>query len=264
MEIRPEWRELGWQHPVWELLRLYRALRSRADEWIESLAKTGSVSVDENSQLPVNPDDIAALADYIEHCTIDFDVAFDALRTEEEATAYCESMGVTVGKTTTKSSDHHQSSKAMIGSVTVVASSACEEHGIGLDPDPQRRAIWCSENGLHVTARNLDGAIPSLTNPFMIWEIKEYWGKTKGGSKMSDAVYECQLVGRELRDFEVRSGVSVEHVVFLDGKDQWGARKSDMKRFIDLFHQGLIDHLIIGNQVEDEWGAVLESALQGK
>ena len=55
----------------------------------------------------------------------------------------------------------------------------------------------------------------------MVWEIKEYWGKTKGGSKMSDAVYECALVGLELRDFEERTGAPrVQHVVFVDGKDQ--------------------------------------------
>jgi hypothetical protein len=62
---------------------------------------------------------------------------------------------------------------------------------------------------LHVSARNLDGAIPSLANPYLVWEIKEYWGKTKGGSKMSDAVYECHLVGLELRDFETRGGLTV-------------------------------------------------------
>ncbi len=94
----------------------------------------------------------------------------------------------------------------------------------------------------------------------MVWEIKEYWGKTKGGSKMSDALYECALVGRELREFEDRSGAQrVEHTVFLDGKDQWSHRQSDLKRFIDLFHQGLVDHLIVGREVETEWGKLLRT-----
>jgi hypothetical protein len=75
---------------------------------------------------------------------------------------------------------------------------------------------------------------------------------------MSDAVYECALVGRELRDFEERSGLPrVPHVVFLDGKNQWSHRRSDLKRFIDLFHQGIIDHLIIGKEVETEWKDLL-------
>ena len=61
---------------------------------------------------------------------------------------------------------------------------------------------------------------------------------------MSDAMYECALGGLRLRQFEERAGApGVLHVVFLDGKDQWSSRKSDLKRFIDLFHQGLIDYL---------------------
>lgn len=122
-----------------------------------------------------------------------------------------------------------------------------------VDLDPQRRAIWFSDNGLHVSARNLDGAIPSLENPSAVWEIKEYWGKTSGGSKMSDAVYECHLVGLELRMFEAKSGIPIDHIVFVDGKEQWNSRKSDLLRFIDLHQQGLIDHLIIGREVETDW-----------
>lgn len=94
----------------------------------------------------------------------------------------------------------------------------------------------------------------------MVWEIKEYWGKTKGGSKMSDAVYECALVGRELREFEERSGADpVSHIVFLDGAAQWSHRQSDLKRFMDLFHQGFIDHLIVGREVETGWEELLRS-----
>jgi hypothetical protein len=114
---------------------------------------------------------------------------------------------------------------------------------------------------LHVTARNLDGAIPSLANPTIIWEIKEYWGKTSGGSKMSDAVYECHLVGRKLRDFEESAGISVAHIVFIDGKEQWSSRQSDLKRFVDLFHQGLIDYLFVGKDVEADWEPTLERLL---
>ena len=126
-----------------------------------------------------------------------------------------------------------------------------------MEANPQRRCVWCVKNGLHVTARNLDGAIPSLANPTIIWEIKEYWGKTKGGSKMSDAVYECNLVGRELREFEERTGISVAHVVFVDGKEQWSARKSDLARFIDLSHQGIIDYLFVGKEIELQWEKTL-------
>ena len=61
------------------------------------------------------------------------------------------------------------------------------------------------------------------------------------------------LVGLELRMFESTSGISIDHIVFVDGKEQWGYRKSDLLRFIDLHQQGLIDHLIVGREVEDDW-----------
>ena len=63
---------------------------------------------------------------------------------------------------------------------------------------------------------------------------------------MSDAVYECHLVGMELRNFEESAKRKIEHVAFVDGKEQWAVRKSDLGRFLDLLNQGLIDHLFVG------------------
>lgn len=78
---------------------------------------------------------------------------------------------------------------------------------------------------------------------------------------MSDAVYECQLVGHELQDYSAQSGQNICHIVFLDGKEQWGHRKSDLKRFLDLLNQGLIDHLIIGKEVENVWEPLLKEII---
>jgi len=78
---------------------------------------------------------------------------------------------------------------------------------------------------------------------------------------MSDAVYECNLVGRELREFEERSGAKITHIVFVDGKEQWSHRQSDLRRFIDLFHQGLIDYLFVGREVETDWQKTLSSLI---
>ena len=124
--------------------------------------------------------------------------------------------------------------------------------------DQTTRCVWLQDEFLHVTARNLDGAIPGLINPLVVWEIKEYWGKTSGGSKMSDALYECQLVGREIREYEEKCDRKVIHMVFLDGKDQWQSRVSDFVRFLDIFNQGLIDYLYIGREIE----SVLENDLR--
>jgi hypothetical protein len=86
--------------------------------------------------------------------------------------------------------------------VSYIAGEHRRSRGLRVDVAPTRHCVRLESNHLHVTARNMDGAIPSLESPEAIWKIKEYWGKTKGGSKMSDAVYEWALVGRELREFE--------------------------------------------------------------
>ncbi len=216
------------------------------------------MEIDAVRSFPISAEHKDLFFDYLDHRDRDFQTARSLLRTEEEALAYCDLIGAEVTRTRTKNQDHHQSSAAMVAAVSYVAGEYCLARGLTFSKTPQRRCVWLVNNQLHVTARNLDGAIPSLDSPEMIWEIKEYWGKTKGGSKMSDAVYECALVGRELREFEDRSGVDrVSHVVFLDGEKQWSHRQSDLKRFIDLFHQGFIDHLMIGREVETEWEKLL-------
>lgn len=243
---------------MWELLRYYLAIRGSTQQqnWLNELITNNSLFTD-TDHLPVEKDVVDLLVSYLDIRETLFTEAFSNLRTEEEAKQYCDNEGIAFGVTATQSKDHHQASKALVATVSAIASDECTSRRLQLDPNPQRRCVWCSNQGLHVTARNLDGAIPATSNPTIVWEIKEYWGKTKGGSKMSDAVYECNLVGRELRDYEADTTTSVSHIVFVDGKTQWTARKSDLKRFIDLTYQGLIDHLFVGREVENGWRTVL-------
>ena len=262
MQIHDEWRALGYKHIAWELLRYYLSIRGGKNQaqWLSYLREHNALQTDKG-QLAIPADVIRLLLGYLDVREDYFSDAFDRLRTEDEARRFCEDNGIAFGTTATRNRDHHQASKALVATVSAIAQGECERRGIEIDPDPQKRCVWCSNNGLHVTARNLDGAVPSIVNPVIVWEIKEYWGKTSGGSKMSDAVYECNLVGRELRDFEQASGVAVVHAVFVDGKGQWTARKSDLKRFIDLLNQGLVDMLFVGRDVENEWGAALSAVL---
>lgn len=254
--------ELSWDHDFWSLVRYFRSLRlvgtERVSQWIGTLKEDADLP-DQSKKFPINAHLIKLLEDYIYESSALLELALASLRNENEAMAFCKKKKFSVGSTTTRNQTHHQSSKALIAAVTGIARKACVDARIDVDLDPQRRAIWFTAHGLHVSARNLDGAIPSLVNPSAVWEIKEYWGKTKGGSKMSDGVYECHLVGLELRMFEAKSGISIDHIVFVDGKDQWGSRKSDLMRFIDLHQQGLIDHLIIGCEVETEWPILAET-----
>ena len=264
MKINPEWRSLGWRHPMWDILRFYLSLsangKHRAD-WLEKLASTGQLSVEAGRAFAISPNDIELLIRYIAQRDEYSEEAAQLLRTEQAALKFCQQARLNVDRTRTKNADHHQSSKALVAAVNGIAASVCGSANIGLHANPSRRCIWCSDSGLHVSARNVDGVIPSLANPTIIWEIKEYWGKTKGGSKMSDAVYECHLVGRELREFEEERDTRVSHLVFLDGQQQWSARMSDLRRFIDLMNRGLIDRLFVGTDVETEWESVLKELL---
>lgn len=263
MIAKETWKNLGWRHEVWDLLRFYHSLRAPSERknWLIELETNHSMDVDRTHHLPINPQSVSLLVEYLPGRQTELDRAFSLLRTEAEAMSYCKVLKCAIGKTTTQNIGHHQSSKALVASVSTIAGKICKKKRLTLVSDPQRRCVWCTDQGFHVSARNLDGAIPTLINPSVVWEIKEYWGKTSGGSKMSDAVYECQLVGRELREFEEKSGMRIAHVVFLDGRDQWTSRKSDLMRFIDLLNQGLIDCLFIGKEVETLWAPTLQLLL---
>jgi len=257
------WRKLGWKDPFWELLRFYCSLRgTEQKDFLKELSAPKNPELKFWKLLNLQEDAAKLLVTYCSQREALLRKALESLRTEEEAKGFCDSESIEWKITKTKSKDHHQSSKTLIATVSAIAERACKKFKETVEADPHKRCIWCIDNHLHVTARNLDGAIPSLRDPYVVWEIKEYWGKTSGGSKMSDAVYECHLVGREIREYEEKSKHKISHIVFLDGKDQWHARKSDLARFIDLHNQGLIDHLFIGRTIETEWEPILTDLLK--
>ncbi len=259
------WRKLGWKNSFWELLRYYCSLRGNEQkDFLKELSGKKHANSKWWDLLGLSDDAASLIITYTTQREKLLLAALASLRTEEEAKAYCALEGIDWAVTKTKSKDHHQSSKTLIATVSNIAESVCSNFNVNVEPNPQRRCVWCIDNHLHVTARNLDGAIPSLRDPYIVWEIKEYWGKTSGGSKMSDAVYECHLVGREVREYEEKSKHKISHLVFLDGKEQWHARKSDLARFIDLHNQGLIDHLFIGRSIETEWRSTLTSLLKNR
>jgi hypothetical protein len=294
MKVDDRWRKLTWRHPLWDYVRFYAGLNKGHNyhkEWVAKL-KEGVFEVDPGigqepasggpkrkpkpittpipearkpTILTVPPEHLPLFLKYVEERDAGYEEAALKLRTKEQALDYCEGLKLVVAMTKTKLVGWQDSPKAMVAAVTNVANIVCEEKSVGLVASPQKRGVWLIDNDLHVSARNLDGAIPSLFQPSILWEVKEYWGGgdgKDGGSKMSDAVYECNLVGRELREFEERTNrTRIAHIVFLDGYCQWAARSSDLKRFIDLFHQGLIDYLFVGKEVETDWKPVLEKLL---
>jgi hypothetical protein len=265
------YQELGWRHELWDVVRYFRSLgrgaKRQSDFLKEYLGEEtalpilvqgkGANKFEIHGSVPLKRETIELFFKYLKDSEKQFVLQKSNLRSEDEALSFCEKIGVAVRKTSTKNLDHHQSSKSLVGAVTKISSEIAQKYKLSIDVDPQHRCVWFKEKHLYVTARNLDGAIPCLVNPFLVWEIKEYWGKTLGGSKMSDAVYECLLVGRELREYEEKRHSRIHHAVFIDGNEQWESRESDFIRFIDLYNQGIIDELIVGKDVESKWEKIL-------
>jgi hypothetical protein len=259
-----KWASLGWRHTLWDLVRFYLSLARRKNdqaEWLEELQNLNKMKVGNSAELPIEPEHVKLFFEYLKERESNVASVYTMLRDEKQAVKACKDRKLKVEYTRTKNPDHHQSAKAVVALVNGIVAKVCGEKGLSFDPNPQTRCVWCAENRLHVTARNLDGAIPALANPILVWENKEYWGGTQGGSKMSDAVYECNLVGRELREFEELSKVKVIHIVFVDGLSQWTARRSDLKRLVDLTNQGLIDHLLAGREIETQLEPLLNKVL---
>lgn len=119
------------------------------------------------------------------------------------------------------------------------------------DFDP-RSLTTITENSLPLRtfARRVDGAIPSVTNPIAIWEIKEYYYTTTFGSRVADGVYETLLDGMELEELKYSENRSVEHYLFIDAKyTWWDCGRSYLCRMIDMINMGYVDEVIFGREV---------------
>lgn len=127
------------------------------------------------------------------------------------------------------------------------------------DPDP--RGFIYLLNGQKIigaSSRRFDGAYPSLYNPSIVWEIKEYYYTKSFGSRVADSVYETQLDGYEFNEIRNLTGQRVHHVMFIDSYNAfWEQGKSYLCKFVDTLNMGLIDELIIGREVLTRWPEVL-------
>lgn len=134
----------------------------------------------------------------------------------------------------------------------------------GFDDDPRGLVyVWDNDrNLLGATSRRFDGAYPSIQNPKMVWEIKEYYYATTFGSRVADGVYETQLDGYEFKELYKRTGEKIYHVLFIDAYRTWWIQgKSYLCRIIDALNMGLVDEVIIGREVFTRWPELLQSIL---
>lgn len=135
---------------------------------------------------------------------------------------------------------------------------------LGFDDNPQGLAYVWDDNRtlLGATSRRFDGAYPSIRNPKMVWEIKEYYYATTFGSRVADGVYETQLDGYEFKELYQKAGKKVFHVLFVDAYGTWWVQgKSYLCRIIDALNMGLVDEVIIGKEVFTRWPELLQSIL---
>lgn len=141
-----------------------------------------------------------------------------------------------------------------------VRNSARFDGTLGFDDDP-RGLVYVFDEDNHIvgaSSRRFDGAYPSIINPEIVWEIKEYYYATTFGSRVADGVYETQLDGHEFLDIENRTNHKVTHVFFIDGYRTWWVQgKSYLCRIIDMLNSGLVDEVIFGKEVFERWPDLL-------
>lgn len=254
-----EFANMAWDDPFWHVVRmlvdLTRGKALQARDIVPTLTKADTeASLGLVGYLSTRPELVGQLADYTKFRMEAAANLLSLARTEEQAVADYQKLSKrALDRYGTQSADHHQSSKVVVATIEVLTNTVSLDQGIQVNVDPQNRVAIVSGEHIWVSPRRLDGAIPSLFNPVGIWEIKEYWGTTKGGSKMSDAIYECQLVGQELRMFQGSYGPRILHYAIMDGAAQWGHRMSDMRRAVDLLCAGLLDELLVGREILTEW-----------
>ena len=137
---------------------------------------------------------------------------------------------------------------------------------LGFDDDPRSLAYVWDDDGrvIGASSRRFDGAYPSIKNPKIVWEIKEYYYATTFGSRVADGVYETQLDGFEFKELFERTGKKVYHVLFIDAYRTWWVQgKSYLCRLVDAMNSGVVDEVIVGREVFTRWADLLRSIITG-
>lgn len=138
---------------------------------------------------------------------------------------------------------------------------------LGFDDDPRSLMYVTDENEqiIGASSRRFDGAFPTTKNPLIVWEIKEYYYATTFGSRVADGVYETQLDGFEFKEIFERTGHKVYHVLFIDAHRTWWEQgKSYLCRLVDALNSGVVDEVIVGQEVFERWPELLRNVIHGR
>jgi len=136
--------------------------------------------------------------------------------------------------------------------------------GMNCNYDPRELTTITHEGApLRTLARRVDGAFPSAVNPVAVWEIKEYYYTTTGGSRVADGVYETLLDGMELEELRQETGIEVKHYLIVDSKYTWWVcGRSYLCRILDMLHMGYVDEVLFGREVVDRLPSLVQQWVQ--
>ena len=125
--------------------------------------------------------------------------------------------------------------------------------------DPRRLTLLTgNRRPIHTGSRWMDGAYPDAVDAVAVWEIKEHYGTTTFGSRVSAAVYETMLDGFELAELQRRTGRTVHHYLIVDDFNTWWTMgRSYLCRIVDLMHCGLLDEALFGREVLSRWPGIV-------
>ena len=140
-------------------------------------------------------------------------------------------------------------------------------NNLGFNDDPRSLMYIRNENNqiIGASSRRFDGAFPTIENPLIVWEIKEYYYATTFGSRVADGVYETQLDGFEFKEIYDRTGCKVYHVLFIDAYYTWWEQgKSYLCRLVDALNSGVVDEVIVGEEVFERWPQLLRDIIRTK
>jgi hypothetical protein len=122
------------------------------------------------------------------------------------------------------------------------------------DHDPRNlTVITDTKSPVRTFSRRFDGAYPSVMDPKVLWEIKEYYYTTTFGSRVADGVYESLLDGMEMEETEANTGIKLSHYLIVDSRFTWWVcGKSYLCRLIDMLNMGYVDVILFGKEVVAE------------
>jgi hypothetical protein len=141
----------------------------------------------------------------------------------------------------------------LTGTVNMLIYEALNKE-ILFDYDPRKlTVIMDKKSPIRTFSRRFDGAYPSIMDPKVIWEIKEYYYTTTFGSRVADGVYESLLDGMEMEEMEKSMKIKLSHYLIVDSKYTWWVcGKSYLCRLIDMLNMGYVDVILFGKEVVSE------------